>query len=239
MTTYQKFEGNFLNPPHKKLNWFNRNYYFASTFIIIALLCVCFFLLKGQLDKIVASDIHWNILLKPLRHAKVGDLVGNIIFFFIISIFLERHFGTMKYFFMVILSFIPSSLAVFAFAGSWAGTGFDGVVFFLLAILLLTLIFNAKGYFGGKCRWIFPIIVLALVAIMCCWDGKSQWPNISVGLGVFTHFLRNWQACAFGGVVGLFAYLFTFQVKKETRPFIKSAKAVKPLKNTKAITKKK
>lgn len=239
MTTYQKFEGNFLNPPHKKLNWFNRNYYFVSTFVVIALLCVCFFLLKDQLDKVVAADIHWNVLLKPLRHAKVGDLVGNLIFFFIISVFLERHFGSFKYFGMVILSFVPSSLATFAFAGSWVGTGFDGVVFFLMAILLLTLLFNLKGYFGGKCRWIFPVITLALMALICCWNGNSHWPDISIGFGVFTHLINNWQACALGGIIGLFGYLFTFQVKKDIKPVIKSSKPVRPIEDTKSITKKK
>lgn len=233
MASYKKFEGNIINPPHKKLNWLNRNFYYIATLAIIGVLCLCYFMFKTQLDNLVASNVQWNLLLKPLRNANIGDLVGNIIFFFIISLFLERHFGTFKYFLIVAISFIPSSLATFAFTGSWAGVGFQGVAYFLAGILVITMLFNLKGYFFGRCRWVFSIIILVLTVLIMCWSGSSTWPKISIGFGLFTNLLNNWHACAFGGIMGLFAYLFAFPKRKRILPVLKSHKKVVPVKDKK------
>ena len=228
MSNYSKFDGNVLNPPHKKLRWFNRNLYYISTIAIVALLCVCHFLFKSQLEAIVESNLQWNVLLMPLIHKNIGNLIGNIIFFVIISIFLERHFGSFKYIFLTAFSFPLSSIAIYAFNGSWTGTGFTGVDYFMLALLVIVILYNFKGYIWGKCRWIFPIIILALCCLCACWNGSANWPEVNIGFGFFSNLFKNWEPCAMGGLVGLFTIFATFVGKgKQKKGVIEETKKSK------------
>lgn len=218
MSAYKKFVANVLNPKHKQLRWYNHNLYYFTTIAVIGALCLCWFVFRQSLDFLVNQNQFWNVVFMPLRFADVGDLVGNIIGFAVVSFFLERHFGSFKYFMLVILSIVPSSVAVFAFTQSWAWVGFGSVLFFLIGIFALVLILNFRGYFLGQFRWIFPVIMLGLVALVLCWDGSaSQWPQVFIHFGCFTNLVKDassWAPCLMGGIVGLFAQMCFLGVKR-------------------------
>ncbi len=212
-----KFQQKVLNVESKQLTKGNRNYFYLSTLIIIGLLCLCQFALQNQINNLVESNNLWNMLFMPLRHAVLADFIANVVLFFLVSLLLERHFGSLKYFALVILTFIPSSLTTFAFELSWTFVGFGGVLFFLLAIALCVIIFNFKDYFCGKVRWIFPILLIALFAVAACIDLEATLQSgNSVVFGAFINVVKepsSWGCLVCGTAVGLLIQLGKFRRK--------------------------
>lgn len=224
MNKYQKFDRTVLNPKHKALSFFNRNFFFLTTMLVVGLLCLCFFMFNQNIANLLQKNSLWNILLLPLQNDSVANLIANILAFVVVSLLLERHFGTLKYFVLIVLSIPLSSVAVFAFSQSWIGAGFSSVNYFLYALMLWALIFNFKGYFCGKARWIFPVLILSVVCLFACWDGDySKWPQVAVKFGCFTDLCENvshWASMVMGAGVGLFAQIYALgkkvkAVKKE------------------------
>ena len=218
---YKKFEQNVLNPKHKNLNWFNRNYFYVTTFLIVGLLCLSYFVFQNSLLYLVNEvHVYYNVVFSALCHSSVAHLVGNIIGLVVISIFLERHFGSIKYLGLIILATPMAAIATFAFSGHWNWVGFSGVNFFLYAIFYLTLLVRFKEYFLGKVRWIFPVVILGLNLLITCWNGSvTSWTEFFV-FGIFSDFhnIAHWSSCAAGALVGVFTCLIRFDFpKKKTK----------------------
>jgi len=230
MSLYSKFETVVLNSKNRRLNWFNRNYFYLTTILMVGLLCLCFFVLHDSLEKLVNQNVYWNVVLMALRHRDVGHLVGNLIAFIVVSLFLERHYGSFKYFGLIVLAVPLSAVSTFAFSGSWTWAGFSGVNYFMFAVFCLCLILNFKTYFIGHVRWLFSLFVLALVLFVMCWNGNfSEWPNVYFSFGCFTDLIgiiSHWAPFACGTLVGLFTRLVTFDIKPKKKKYLKNKSKV-------------
>lgn len=242
MSAAKTFNNSVLNYANKKQNWFNRNYCYLATLIIMGALCACFFLLSDKFAAIVATDIRWNAVLEPLRHANLGHLIGNLISFFVVSIFLERHFGSIKYFLIVVFSFVPASLATFAFSGSWDGVGFSVVNYFLFALFACVILFHFKNYFFGKAKWIFPLVILGLLMLLMCWNGETTSVEGFFKFGVFTSLLDNvghWSSAIIGLNIAIFAELYSLgNPKKACSRTRKHKRNLRKIKKASPIVKK-
>ena len=146
---------------------------------------------------------------------------------------------------LVMLSTIPSSIFTFAFSGRWDWMGFSGVTYFLYAIFLVIIIFNFKDYFIGKARWWFPLFILVLSLVMICGHAEIIDGNAQLEFDWFKDFIENfwhWTAFLAGGVVGLFASMFSINKKRKrkVKASLKSNKMVNlPAKNNVFSKKKK
>lgn len=241
MAFYKRFEENVLNPKHKKLTWYNRNYFYISTLLIIGLLCLSFFVLKDKIEWLVEQSIYWNMFFRAFRHVNLNQLIGCIATFAVVSLFLERHFGSIKYFAFVMLSVIPSSLFTFAFSGCWNWMGFSGVNYFLYAIFLILITFDFKNYFIGKARWWFPLFILVVILFMICGHAELH-DKAQLQFDWFKDFVENvghWASFAAGGVVGLIASMFSIKKKRKAKPVLKSGKMVTPPAKNNVFSKKK
>ncbi len=212
------FLNNILNPKQKQRNWFNNNYFYATTLFMIGVLCLCFFVFESQIDAIVNENIKLNLLLTWLRHSNIGHLIGNLISFVVVSVFLERHFGSIKYLGLILLGVIPSHLATFAFEEGWGGRGFSCINYYLYAIMFIVMIFNFKDYFIGKFRWIFPVIMIGLIILIMSWAGETQPFSEFFRFSFVKDFYINkghWPSFIIGIIMGLFANLYHFDIKKK------------------------
>ena len=212
------FFNNILNPKQKQRNWFNNNYFYATTLFMIGVLCLCFFVFKSQIDAIVRENIKLNVLFEWLGHADIGHILGNLISFVVVSVFLERHFGSIKYLGIILLGVIPTSLATFAISGGWRWIGYSGINYYLYAMMFIVMIFNFKDYFIGKFRWIFLVIMIGLIILIMSWAGKTQSFSEFFRFSFVKDFYTNighWSSFIIGIIMGLFANLYHFDIKKK------------------------
>ncbi len=234
---YKTFDQNVLNPKHKKLNWFNRNYFYATTALIVALLCLSYFLFQHILQHLVSNvSVYYNVVFMALCHTSLQQLVFNIVSFGVISFFLERHFGSLKYLGIIVLAAPITALATFACSFSWDWMGFSGINYFLYTFFYITLILRFKEYFCGKARWIFPLAVLGINLLITCWVGNTANPTEFLKFGVFSnfHIVSNWASCIAGSVVGAFACLIRFDLPKKKTKTEKVLKKKKTISNVKS-----
>ncbi len=171
--------------------------------------------LNNIFNNLVEQSYYWNIVLCSFRYVGNWQLLSNIMGFVVVSIFLERHCGSLKYLFLLLLIIPLANLTTFAFVSSWDWGGFSGVVYFLYASVLLNLIFNFKSYFVGKIKWLFPIIIIAGIVIMMSLDwGGNGISDVKIVL--FKRFTNIGLMGPFitGIVVGLYSRIFAYKHKK-------------------------
>jgi len=218
-----KFTINILNQKQKEIKVFNRNYFYLATFLFIGALVLTYFMFEKQIDQILLTNKLYNILLLPFQHADIGHLVGNIISFFVVSLFLERHFGSIKYLLLIIFIIPLSSISTFLFSNSFAWVGESGVNYFLYSLFVVIVIFNFKDYILSKWQNIFTLFIIVAICLLMCWNGSTSafTENISefFKFGVFTDLLSNvghWSSAIMGGAVGLFANIFSLANGKKS-----------------------
>ena len=211
----KKINTHFFNPKQKEINWFNRNYFYLATLLVIGAWCLIYFMFDDQLAGLVEKSKYFNLFVMAFRHGDLGHLIGNAVSFFVVSLFLERHFGSFKYLLLTIIAIPLSSISVFLFSESWAWIGASGVNYFLYAIFVTVVIFNFKPYLAQKWQPIFTIIIIVLICVLMCWAGETSalTSNISEFLkfGRFTDLISNeahWSSAIMGAAVGLFANIF-------------------------------
>ncbi len=209
----KKFFRSVININDKELNWFNCNFCYITTILMICIMLICHFALSKQIDSIVQKNNiwDWNIIFQSFRYDGDFHLLGNIMGLLTISIFLERHFGSLKYILLLFISIPISNLFCFAFFNNWNGEGFSCVEYFWYANIVWLLVINYKTYFVGKFRWIFPILLVAIIIIMMSWAWSGDGMN-GVGLKLFNGFNNNGHAGPFlgGALVGLLIHAWCF-----------------------------
>ena len=217
----KKINTHFFNPKQKEINWFNRNYFYLATILFLGAMCLTYFMFQTQIDAIVEKSKYFNLFFMAFRHSNLGHLVGNCVSFFVVSLFLERHFGSFKYLLLTALAIPLSSISVFLFSNSFSWVGESGVNYFLYAVFVTIIIFDFKPYLAQKWQPIFTIITIVLICVLMCWCGDLDALTTNTAaffkFGRFTDLVSNtshWSSAIMGAGVGLFANLFALGNKK-------------------------
>ena len=230
----KKIDTNFFNPKQQKLNWFNRNFYYAATIVMIALMVLSYFFFQDSLVKICEKSVglsFLSLIFDPLCHSNVGHLIANCLSFFVVSLFLERHFGSIKYLLIIIFAssiasitndiewLIEGGLTLEQNPGMGVPSGASLMNFFLYGIFFTVIIFDFKPYLAQKWQPIFTIIILFVILAMICWNGDSSAiisnPKAFFKFGRFSAlfnsdgtFNNHFYSMVPGFVIGLFANIF-------------------------------
>ena len=133
----EKFFKNFINDKRKTLSWKNANFFYISTFLFALTLIITFLCCRPAINSVLDQNMYWNILLLPFRHLDWIHLIGNLLCFLTVSLYLERRYGSLKYILIILISIILSPLANFALLGL-NGQGESLVNFFLFGIFWIT-----------------------------------------------------------------------------------------------------
>ncbi len=211
----KKVDTHFFNPKQKEIKWYNRNFYYLATILFIGAMCLTYFMFQNQIGELVEKSKYFNLFFMAFRHGSLGHLIANCFSFFVVSLFLERHFGSIKYLLLTIVAIPLSSIAVFLFSNSFMWRGESGVNFFMYALFVTVVIFNFKPYLAQKWQPIFTIIIIALICVLLCWNGDSSAlttnPAAFFKFGRFSSLVGNtahWASAIMGAGVGLFANIF-------------------------------
>lgn len=160
----EKFFKNFINDKTKKLKWYNTNFFYLSTLLLATGMVIGYSIFKTQSNPITDSNNFWNVLLITFNHRDITHITFNIIMLMLISLMLERHFGSFTYLIMLICLIPIANLTYFALKSllynydtEWSARGESCLNFCLIGFSLIVVAFNFKKYVMTKNAFVFFI----------------------------------------------------------------------------------
>ncbi len=205
----KKFFKNIINDKRKNLNWKNINFCYVSTIVFILVLIATFLWCKSAILELSKGSKIWDTILIPFVHVDWLHIFGNIECFLVVSLFLERRYGSIKYLFIILLSVLLSPLLYVSITG-YSGHGASLVNFFLFGIFFVEILFNFKECFLTKYQNIFTIITILLIFLLMSFTDTIQFIP-------FTTLLTTSHGSAFieGLLVGIFSNLIVNKEKQK------------------------
>lgn len=173
----KKFFQHFINDKDKELKWYNTNYFYAFTIVFSLILLLCYFCGNAAITKIAEHNNFWNIYMMTFDHDGVVHVTFNVIIFVLLSLLLERHFGSFTYFIMMIFIIPLANITCFATYGllygdgTWSGAGESCVNCFLLGLYLVVVAIYVKQYVLSK-RAFLTFIPLGIVIFLMSVDSS-------------------------------------------------------------------
>ena len=210
----------FVDVKNKKVKWWNRNYFFAGTIMIIAVNILLFWLCGNHWESgVLQMDNlgHWSdpLYLNPIirsflncfSHANWQHVLLNMLCFAGCGLYLERKTGSFGILGVVFVGAFLSSVATTANDLSIYWHGFSGVNYFLYACIIIDYIFSFRKEKRSKTNIILGAIVLALIYLaMCFCEGVSGF-----GFAPYPYDLINNMGHYTGFLMGLVVSL-TFNI---------------------------
>lgn len=170
----------------KKLHWWNRNYFFIGTIIIIAVNILLFWLAGNDWESVIGdgSSAHWGaaisfnniirLILNAFSHSSWQHVLLNMLCFLIVGIYLERKKGTFSFMALVLVMTFLSSLAIGANRCGIGWHGFSGANYALYAYVIVDYVFMFVSKKWTKTNIIYGAIMIALIYLaMCANDGAT------------------------------------------------------------------
>lgn len=184
----------FIDDKNKQLKWYNRNYFFAGTIFLIALMTILFFAvgsryswqdpLQNNANSILVNiNNFFNMALNTLFHVDVWHLVGNMLQLLFAGLYIERRHGTLKFLLLnVLFMFTINGIAAYLW-NDVNGIGYSGVYFALDAFVIIDYIFSFRKSERNLTNIILGAIVIVLIYVFSmCWIGGglldiTYWPK--------------------------------------------------------------
>lgn len=178
----------FMDDSKKKLHWWNRNYCFMATIIIIALILLLYALgIKKKVGN--PEDYSWyNFMnlsnffqnfVNNFFHLDWTHVITNAVTFFVCGLYIERKIGTFPTLFLTLLLAILSGVFTGSNNLSTNYAGFSGVVYAYYGYILVDYLFSLQKNKRTKQNVIFGVIVLAFNWFAMCLNVTTgTWFNI-------------------------------------------------------------
>ncbi len=196
----------WLDDKSKKLTYWNRNYYFVTTVLIVILNIVLF----AAWDKPrISVSPHWGsfsvvnlvqALINTYWHVNWQHILLNMLCFLIAGLYLERKKGSLKFFLFVVILSLFTAFAVCANEVALGWTGFSGMNYGLYGYILIELVFML---FQKEKRYLFNLIcggaIYALIYFAMCFNGGTS----RIGFEWYPYDLLHNLGHASGFVTGL------------------------------------
>ena len=162
---------NLINRDKENLKWSNRNYFYIISLLVLVAWIVCYCLNDliyawtwnlgyEQGAFFIPSHYEYNYWCLILQSFKANL---SIIMLLPICFYFERKIGSIKLFFLLILSIPLSNI------WAWCLTSrLSALSFYITAIFFIDLLFDLKYYKKHKIEIIFPIIIICVCILFMC-----------------------------------------------------------------------
>ena len=177
----------FFNDKNKNLKWWNRNYLYIGTIIVIAVNILLFWRCgdSWETEKVVLDGMwHWTdrfyfeptklTFLNAFSHSNWQHVLLNMLSFTLCGIYLERKMGTFGILGLVAFGAYVSGVAITANDLSVFWHGFSGVNYFLYAYVLFDYVFSFSKHKRNTTNIILGAIVLAFIYVAMCFNGGVE-----------------------------------------------------------------
>ncbi len=171
---------NVFNEKNKQLTWLNRNYFYLTTLTIMFINFMFFTCAPSIQESIVPAYQSLNGLtlgiVNSFTHYGWQHLLLNMLCFSVISLYLERKFGSIKYFVLVWFNIIFSCAigSMIWDTNHWGG--FSVTNYSLYGVLIVTYIYAVIKNKKDTTNNIWGGITVALVFLAMCFNEEGGFP---------------------------------------------------------------
>ncbi len=172
----------------KKLNWWNRNYFFVATLAIIIINVLVHVLWARWCEDVFVIDGEYHAFnfiptllafFSSFSHSTLPHLLLNMLPFLVVGIYIERKRGSFSTFLLVLFGAYISGLAIVTnmvpTSSAYIG-GFSGVNYFLFGYVIIDYIFSFQKAEKNKLNIVFGVIVLIFIYCASCYQSSSEFP---------------------------------------------------------------
>ena len=195
----------FFNDKTKEVRWWNRNYFFLTTLLVIGGIIAIYAFVGTKIyvgspetyswyEQINFSNYFQNFL-NSFFHLSWGHVIGNSICFFLCGLYLERKVGSFPFLFLTILFAAVSSAFVGANNLSTNWVGLSCTIYALQGYIITDYFFSFAKSRRSKFNVIWGTIFLVFNVFSMCVITKGgtlfkvwEW---EVGITLFQNLLYN------------------------------------------------
>lgn len=196
----------FVDDYKKELKWYNRNYFFLGTILTVGLMFLIYYVIGDMIENVIETNRYLAYLFAPISAQNIQGLVISAVCILLASLFLEKYWGSIKYFVVVLISLPITSMMVNTIYGLYkldnpdyalVGLQLSYLAYTLFGFVIVAMIFNLKKYlFDGKHSVLNWILLVLIIAIMCVLFPAEYKNNIlvymkGVKFGVFSGLLSG------------------------------------------------
>lgn len=212
----------------KKLYWWNRNYFFISTILIVITNIVLFGVAGNDWQSFIGKrEANWGAILNfdnlirqclnSFSHSNWQHVLLNMLCFFIAGIYLERKKGTINLFVLVLIMTFCTSTAVGANDLGIGWHGFSGVNYGLYAYIIVDYCFSFRKGTRTKFNIISGTIVIALIYFAMCFNGGTSTVSFVWYPYDLMHNMGHYSSFFAGAVLGVTIQMVKIISRKESQ----------------------
>ena len=220
----------FFDDKHKSLKWWNRNYFYIGTIVVILINILLFVKLgDGWNSEIISVDGagHWGAPLyfnatiasffNAFSHANLQHVLLNMLSFSFCGIYLERKTGTLGLLGFVIFGAYVSGMAVTCNNLSVFWHGFSCVNYFLFANVIFDFFFSLRKEKRDKTNIILGSIVLVLIYVAMCFCGGVSGFEFKIYPYDLIYNMGHYSSFLIGCIIALFKNIVELTVEKSVK----------------------
>ena len=169
----------FVDDYNKELKWYNRNWLFLGTLLMVAIILVAEFVFKDDITKFASKNFFVTYSLIPVMTGNAQKAVVSAVFMLLAGLYLERYWGTLKYIFVSVLVcpivayLAVSLLTVYALQNPNKELTFNGLetsmwAYAMFGFVIIVTLFHLRKYLFDKKHSVFNWLLLAVIILTMC-----------------------------------------------------------------------
>ena len=221
----------FVDDYNKELKWYNRNWLFLGTLLMVAVILVAEFVFKDDITKFANKNIFVTYALIPVMTGNAQKAVVSAVFMLLAGLYLERYWGTLKYIFISVLvcpivAYLSVSiLSAYVLQNPNKELAFNGLqssmwAYAMFGFVCIATLFHLKKYLFDKKHSVFNWLLLAVIILTMCTvfpielvEDKYVEYIKGVKFTTFENLTKNYTnliGIGIGGLIALVCEIFSF-----------------------------
>lgn len=214
----------FIDDANKEVKWYNRNYCYATTILLILVNIIIFACLGSEWNfRLYDETAGWgdfsfinllSIMFASLSHGDWEHVLLNMLCFAIIGFALERKYGSFYFLFLILIFAFTAPAMASHVRGNSYHHGFSGVNYALYGFTIVDFVFMFFKEKKNKTNLIIGIVTMVAIYIMM--SCTSAVDSFFVGYPYdLIHNMAHYTGFFVGLLLGAFLQLFGRKNRKE------------------------
>ncbi len=186
-----------IDDKNKKLTWYNRNYFFAGTIIVIVVNILIFYFLGNDWEKVFKMSQDGTkafncanlirLFMNAYSHSDWPHVLWNMLGVFVCGFYIERKIGSIN---MLLLILVLTPMANWTAGGNRlyvTSHGFSCVLYALYAFVIIDYIFSFQKHKRNKFNIILGSLIFIYIYISTGWDDTKSFPVVGYPINLIYH----------------------------------------------------